>query len=65
MRKYDHLNEFIKNYIDMPDKLVDLLIRFLIQNGGELSKRAREKEFKKLTDREIQAIEHKYAEIFD
>ncbi len=64
LKKYDLLNNFIKNYIDMPDKLVDLLIRFLVQNGGALSKRAREREFEKLTDREIQAIEHKYAEIF-
>jgi hypothetical protein len=64
LRKYDFLNEFIKNYIDMPDKLVDLLIRFLVQNGGKLSKRAREKEFKKLTDSEIQAIEQKYADVF-
>ncbi len=64
LKKYDLLNEFIKNYIDMPDKLVDLLIRFLAQNGGKLSKRAREKEFEKLTDREIQAIEQKYDGIF-
>ncbi|MBW2054088.1 MAG: Fic family protein [Deltaproteobacteria bacterium] len=63
LKKYDLLNEFIKNYIDMPDKLVDLLIRFLNQNTGKLSKRAKEREFKKLTDREIQAIEQKYAEI--
>lgn len=64
LKKHDLLNEFIKNYIDMPDKTVDLLIRFLAQNGGKLSKRARGKEFEKLTDREIQAIEQKYAEIF-
>ena len=64
LRKYDLLNEFIKNYIDMPDKLVNLLIRFLSQNNGKLSKRGRAKEFKKLTDKEIQAIEAKYAEIF-
>ena len=64
MKKYDYLNEFIQNYIDMPDKLVDLLIRFLVQNTGKLSKRAREREFEKLTDREIHAIEQKYAEIF-
>lgn len=62
--RYDLLNEFIKNYIDMPDKLVDLLIRFLAKNGGKLSKRARKREFGKLTDPEIKAIEQKYAEIF-
>ncbi len=64
LKKYDLLNEFIKNYIDMPDNLVDLLIRFLSQNNGRLSKRAREKEFEELTATEIQAIEAKYSEIF-
>lgn len=65
LKKYDLLNEFIKNYIDMPDTLVDLLIRFLSQNNGQLSKRARESEFEKLTDDEIHAIEQKYSEVFD
>ncbi|MEA3363592.1 MAG: Fic family protein, partial [Thermodesulfobacteriota bacterium] len=64
LKKYDLLNRFIKNYIDMPNRLVDLLIRFLSKNAGTLSKRAREREFKKLTDLEVQAIEQKYAEIF-
>ena len=49
----------------MPDKLVNLLIRFLSQNDGKLSKRARKSEFEKLTDGEIQAIEEKYTEIFN
>ena len=64
LKKYDLLNEFIKNYIDMPDNLVDLLIRFLSQNDGKLSKRARTREFKTLTDSETQAIEIKFAEVF-
>lgn len=65
LKKYDILNEFIKNYIDMPNKLVDLLIRFLFQNSGKLSKRSRKSEFEKLTDDEIQVIEKKYAETFN
>jgi len=64
LTKYDLLNDFIKNYIDMPDKLVDLLIRFLDQNGGKFSKRAREKEFNQLTETEVEAIERKRDEIF-
>lgn len=64
LRKYDLLNQFLKNYIDMPDRLVDLLIRFLSQNKGKLSKRGRAKEFGKLTDKEIHAIEAKYMEVF-
>lgn len=64
LKKYDILNEFIKNYIDMPDKHVDLLIRFLSQNNGKISQRAREREFQKLTDTEIQTIENKFNEVF-
>ena len=64
LKKYDLLNAFIKNYIDMPDKIVDLLIRFLNQNNGKLSKRAQDKEFSELTRSEIQTIENKYNEIF-
>ena len=48
----------------MPDKLVDLLIRFLTQHDGKLSNRARTKEFAQLTKGEVQAIENKYDEIF-
>ncbi len=64
LKKYDLLNAFIKNYIDMPDKIVDLLIRFLNQNNGKLSKRAQDKEFSELTRSEIQTIENKYNEMF-
>lgn len=33
-------------------------MRFLEQNNGTLSKRAKEKEFSKLTDEEVSAIEN-------
>ena len=65
LANYDLLNHFIKSYIDMPDKLVDLLIRFLIQNDGKLSKRARNKEFAALTETEVKAIENKHDEVFN
>ena len=65
LTRHDLLNDFIKNYIDMPDQRVDLLIRFLRQNNGRLSKRARHKEFAALTDKEARAIENKYDEVFD
>ena len=64
LERYDRINDFIKNYIDMPDKMVGLLISFLRQNKGVLSKRALGKEFAKLTENEAQTIESKYAEIF-
>ena len=64
LKKYDLMNNFIKNYIEMPDKLVDLLIRFLRQNNGRLSKRARGQEFAAMTDGEVKTIESKFAEVF-
>ena len=51
------------NY-EMPDKTVALLIRFLEQNNGTLSKRARIKEFSALTDNELLLIEKQYQKIF-
>ena len=48
--------------IDMPDRLLDLLFRFLHQNGGKLSRRARDKEFAALTEDEITRIEALYAD---
>jgi hypothetical protein len=41
-----------------------MLIRFLEQNNGSLSKRAQEKELKILTANEIKKIENHYKIIF-
>lgn len=48
----------------MPDNTVDLLFRFLRQNDGTLSNRAREREFAELTEDEVARIEATYAEAF-
>ena len=48
----------------MPDKTVALLVRFLEQNEGHLSKRAKMKEFSALMENEIIQIEKLYREIF-
>ena len=58
------LNHFLDNTYEMPDKTVALLIRFLEQNNGHLSQRARAKEFSALTEEEVRDIENKYQEIF-
>jgi hypothetical protein len=47
----------------MSDPKLHLLFRFLRQNGGRLSKRAREKEFADLRDDEVHRIEALYAEL--
>lgn len=64
LKKYDEMKVFVKNYIDMPDRLADLLIRFMNQENGVLSNRAKRKEFSTLKEDEIKTLERKYAEIF-
>jgi hypothetical protein len=59
----------LKNYLDeefeMPDRMVASLVRFLEQNQGVLSKRAREMEFSMLNEKEVWQIESAYAAIFN
>jgi hypothetical protein len=62
--KYDEFKRFIDNQFEMPDKLVDTLVRFLEQNNGSLSNRARSKEFSKLKDKEVIEIEGTFQAIF-
>jgi hypothetical protein len=42
-----------------------MLVRFLEQNGGILSKRARSKEFPELKEDEVEKIESTFKEIFE
>jgi Fic family protein len=63
LQKFDAMKTWLDDRFQMSDKTVDLLIRFLEQNNGTLSKRAREKEFAALNDQEINAIEESYKNI--
>jgi Fic family protein len=62
--KYDEMKRYLDNTFEMPDKMVALIVRFLEQNSGTLSKRAKSKEFEALKEDEIKDIENKYQEIF-
>ncbi len=62
--KYDEFKQYLEESFEMPDKLIALLVRFLEQNNGKLSQRAKEKEFVNLTENEIQSIEIQYYNIF-
>jgi len=54
---YDRAKKAIQNIIDMPDRQIDLLIRFILQNNGKLSKTKQAKYFYFLSDNEISKIE--------
>lgn len=63
LQKYDEMKSWLDENFEMPDKMVALLIRFLEQNNGFLSERARKKEFSALNGEEIKQIEKKFREI--
>ncbi|WP_316750170.1 Fic family protein [Pedobacter gandavensis] len=64
IQRYDQLKSEIQQIVDMPDKAINSMIVFLHQNKGAFPKRRR-KDFEKLLDEEIQAMEEIYRELFN
>ncbi len=64
LARYDQFRSKIEAIVDMPERTLDLLFRFLRQNNGRLSKRAREGEFAAMTDAEAASAEQAYADLF-
>ena len=62
LESYDRFVGKIQTLFDMPNSRLDLLWRFLQQNNGKFSKRARENEFGALTDEEAVATERMFHE---
>ena len=62
---YDEFKKIIDDKFEMPDRLVALLVRFLSQNNGSLSKRAKKNEFSALSEEEVKSIEKLYLDIFE
>lgn len=61
---FDRFIAGVNNVIDMPDHTVRLLHKFLNQNKGRLSQRARTNEFAELTEAEVQEFERLYHDCF-
>ncbi|HAH22663.1 MAG TPA: cell filamentation protein Fic [Prolixibacteraceae bacterium] len=61
---YDGFKSYLDDEFEMPDKMIALLIKFLGQNKGQISKTAREKEFLQLTEIEMRDIEYNYSQYF-
>jgi Fic family protein len=62
LQAYDKFVSAVESFLEMPKKKVDLLWRFLDQNNGKLSARARAKEFAALRDEEVSSVERAFAE---
>jgi len=57
LAKYDETKRAIQEIVDMPDRQIDLFIRFCLQNNGRLSARKRASHFDFLTNEEIGRME--------
>lgn len=64
LQRHDAFRRQLLDIVDMPDRTTELLFSFLHQNHGTLSKRARSREFAKLTQKEVERIEAIYADLF-
>ena len=64
LESHDAFRSGLNRLVDMPERLSDLLFRFLRQNGGRLSRRGRRREFAALTGDEVSRIEEIYREAF-
>lgn len=64
LQNYDQMKAWLDDNFEMPDRTVALLIRFLDQNNGVLSIRARNSEFSALGNDEIELIENHYQAVF-
>ncbi|WP_343504172.1 Fic family protein [Alloyangia pacifica] len=64
LRNYDAFRARVEAIVEMPERTINLLFRFLQQNQGRLSNRAREREFGALTAGEVMRIEEVYLDSF-
>jgi hypothetical protein len=64
LKNSDRFRTGVAAMIDMPERTFNNLFGFLRQNGGRLSKRARENEFAMLTQDEAEKIEELYSTSF-
>jgi hypothetical protein len=57
LANYDKTKKAIQEIVDMPDRWIDLFIRFCLQNNGRLSARKRASHFDFLSDEEVSLLE--------
>jgi hypothetical protein len=63
LQNYDEAKGLMKQRVDMPDKLIDLFIRFTHQNNGIFPNRRRNT-FQMLKDDEIEALQSIFQDVF-
>lgn len=64
LRKYDAAKSAIQKIVDMPDKKIDLFIKFFNQGHGSISDKKADKYFSKITIDERKRMEKALSEIY-
>jgi hypothetical protein len=64
LEAFDQFSAAVKEIVEMPDREIERLRGFIDRGSGNLSQRAREKEFGPLTDEEVSRIEMLYRRLF-
>lgn len=62
--RYDKTKRAVQEIVDMPDQMINLFIRFCLQNGGRLSARKRASHFSMLSDEEIARGENAVRDVY-
>ena len=57
LENYDKTKTAIQSIVDLPDRQIDLFIRFCLQNNGRLSNSKRASHFRALSEDEIVGME--------
>lgn len=65
LRRQDEAQSRIMEVVDMPNRLVQDLLVFMRQNGGEIPRRPRKKELAALSNNEAEQIEAIYSDVFE
>jgi hypothetical protein len=64
IQRYNEAKKELQYIVDMPDKLINMMLAFLHQNKGVFPKRRREY-FSKLSDAEIKAMQDAFRRVFE
>ena len=57
LANYDKAKDLLQEIVDMPGRKIDLLIRFCLQNNGQLSAKKRASHFDFLSEDEVARME--------
>jgi hypothetical protein len=65
LARYDRAKKAIREIVDMPDRRLDLFIRYCLQSNGRLSPRRRAKDFDFLSDEEVVKMEQTVQDCYE